>query len=87
MFGVRRLASGVLIGALAGAAACGGPAAPTAQVAPARGMPVIVDTDMASDDIMALAYLLDDPAVSVRPSQSRAPGSRTGCLARGMRCG
>jgi inosine-uridine nucleoside N-ribohydrolase len=66
MFGVRRLASGVLIGALAGAAACGGPAAPTAQVAPARGMPVIVDTDMASDDIMALAYLLDDPAVSVR---------------------
>ena len=66
MLGVRRLASGVLAGVLVGAAACGGPVVPAAQVAPASGMPVIVDTDMASDDIMALAYLLEDPAVSVR---------------------
>jgi pyrimidine-specific ribonucleoside hydrolase len=53
-------------GSLVGAAACGGPVARTAQVAPGRGVLVIVDTDIASDDIMALAYLLEDPAVSVR---------------------
>jgi pyrimidine-specific ribonucleoside hydrolase len=57
------LVGALACGSLAGVAACGGPVAPAA---PARGVPVIVDTDMASDDIMALIYLLEDPAVSVR---------------------
>lgn len=52
----------VMAGALVSSlASCGGAAAP------ARGpAPVIVDTDMASDDIMALCYLLERPDISVQ---------------------
>lgn len=68
MLGVRSV-GGVLAAVLAcssivGVVACGGSAAPPAR--DSRAMPVVVDTDMASDDIMALSYLLEDPAVSVR---------------------
>jgi inosine-uridine nucleoside N-ribohydrolase len=55
---VTVLLAGALLSALA---SCG------AGAAPARGpAPVIVDTDMASDDIMALSYLLDRPDISVQ---------------------
>ena len=55
---VTILLAGVLLSALA---SCGGGAAPAGGPAP-----VIVDTDMAADDIMALCYLLDRPDMSVR---------------------
>ena len=42
------------------------PTAATATPAPTGPTPVIVDTDMSADDIMALLYLLRDPAVDVR---------------------
>jgi pyrimidine-specific ribonucleoside hydrolase len=51
----------VLAGALLSSlASCSGGAAPAGPV------PVIVDTDMSSDDIMALCYLLERPDISVR---------------------
>jgi pyrimidine-specific ribonucleoside hydrolase len=55
---VTVLLAGALLSALP---SCGGGAAPA--VGPA---PVIVDTDMAADDIMALCYLLNRPDISVR---------------------
>jgi inosine-uridine nucleoside N-ribohydrolase len=62
---MRRLLGGLLAVALSGflpaIAGCGG-AAVTAR-GPA---PVIVDTDMGSDDIMALAYLLKRPGLDIR---------------------
>jgi pyrimidine-specific ribonucleoside hydrolase len=52
----------LLAGAMLPAMASCGDAA-----APARGpAPVVVDTDMAADDIMALCYLLERPDISVR---------------------
>jgi inosine-uridine nucleoside N-ribohydrolase len=52
----------VLAGALLSAlASCGQGAAPTGGPTP-----VIVDTDMSSDDIMALCYLLERPDISVQ---------------------
>lgn len=42
-------------------ASCGGGAAPAGGP-----VPVIVDTDMSSDDIMALCYLLEQPGISVQ---------------------
>jgi hypothetical protein len=89
MFRVGRLAAGVLTGALAwgwlaAVAGCGGAAAPVAAAGGA--MPVIVDTDMASDDIMALTYLLEDPAVSVRAVTVEGTGVAHGLPGRGMRC-
>jgi len=65
MYRVGRLVGGLLAAALGAGflpaiAACGG-------ATTARGpVPVIVDTDMSSDDIMALAYLLKQPGISVR---------------------
>ncbi len=65
VYRVGRLVGGVLAAALGAGflpavAACGGGTA-------ARGpVPVVVDTDMSSDDIMALAYLLNQPGISVR---------------------
>jgi inosine-uridine nucleoside N-ribohydrolase len=78
MSGVGRLAGGMLAGALAcgslaGVAGCGGAAAPAQG-----GAPVIVDTDMAPDDIMALAYLLEDPTVSVRAITVEGTGEAHG---------
>jgi hypothetical protein len=62
---MRRLLGGLLAVALSGflpaIAGCGG-AAVTAR-GPA---PVIVDTDMGSDEIMALAYLLKRPGLDIR---------------------
>ena len=56
------LAAVLLAGTLLpGVAACGN-AEPTARTA----RHVIVDTDMSSDDIMALSYLLERPDISVR---------------------
>ena len=52
------LLAGALLCALA---SCGGNATPAGGPAP-----VIVDTDMSSDDIMALCYLLERPDISVR---------------------
>jgi pyrimidine-specific ribonucleoside hydrolase len=46
---------------LAGLAACGSPSPAVGAAAP-----VIVDTDMSSDDIMALTYLLERTDISVR---------------------
>ena len=52
----------LLAGALlASLASCGGGAAPAGGP-----VPVIVDTDMSSDDIMALCYLLERPDLSVQ---------------------
>jgi inosine-uridine nucleoside N-ribohydrolase len=56
--GVTVLLAGALLPALA---SCGGSAAPSAGPAP-----VIVDTDMSSDDIMALCYLVERPDISVQ---------------------
>ncbi|MDO9496405.1 MAG: nucleoside hydrolase [Nocardioides sp.] len=54
------------------ATACGGgdggdtsAGGPTAQ-APGDGVPVVVDTDLALDDLVALAFLLSSPAAEVR---------------------
>lgn len=62
---MRRLLSGllavVLSGFLAVITGCGG-AAVTAR----SPTPVIVDTDMGSDDVMALAYLLKQPGLAIR---------------------
>lgn len=57
----------MMAAALAGAAACGASgsghgAAPRA----ARAVPVVIDTDMSSDDIMALAYLIERHDISIR---------------------
>jgi len=52
------LLAGALVSSLA---SCGGGAAPAGGPAP-----VIVDTDMSSDDIMALCYLLERPDISVQ---------------------
>jgi inosine-uridine nucleoside N-ribohydrolase len=52
------LLAGALVSSLA---SCGGGAAPAGGPAP-----VIVDTDMSSDDIMALCYLLERPGISVQ---------------------
>jgi len=66
MRGIRaRLGRGVIV-LLAGAllpalASCGGGAAPAGGPAP-----VIVDTDMSWDDVMALCYLLERPDISVQ---------------------
>jgi len=62
---VGRLVGGLLAAALSAGflpaiAACGGAATISGRV------PVVVDTDMSSDDIMALAYLLKQPGISVR---------------------
>jgi len=56
---VTVLLAGALLSSLA---ACGGGAAPGGG----GPTPVIVDTDMASDDIMALSYLLERPDISVQ---------------------
>lgn len=61
---MSRAAAITVAGALLPAvAACGGSVTPATPAHAA--MPVIVDTDMASDDIMALCYLLEDPGISV----------------------
>lgn len=54
-------ALGLAAALLPGVTGCGG-----ARPAPSAATAVIVDTDMASDDVMALMYLLDRPDVSVR---------------------
>jgi inosine-uridine nucleoside N-ribohydrolase len=61
-----RLLVGVAIAALV--VSCAGSASTSGRTAAnaAGRTPVIVDTDMGADDVMALLYLLRDPTVSVR---------------------
>ncbi len=87
---LRRLALGVLCGALTvtGCAAPsdadgeavlpGPPTAAPVQMAGAR--PVVVDTDLGGDDLVALAFLLRHPAVDVRAVTVAATGL-AGCAA------
>jgi pyrimidine-specific ribonucleoside hydrolase len=71
---VSRAAAIVVAGAMLPAVAgCDGSAA-TARSA----TPVIVDTDMASDDIMALCYLLERPGISVRAITVEGTGEAHG---------
>lgn len=72
--GLRRATTFLLAGsATLAVASCGGAAAP----APAA-TPVIVDTDMASDDIMALSYLLKLPGISVQAVTVEGTGEAHG---------
>jgi Inosine-uridine preferring nucleoside hydrolase len=74
------LALGVLVCALTGCAApfdddgeVGGAAPPPAPQA-ADAVPVVVDTDLGGDDLVALAFLLRAPAVDVQAVTVAATG-------------
>jgi hypothetical protein len=72
--GLRWAAAVLLTGsAMAPLAACGGTIAHTPTATP-----VIVDTDMASDDIMALSYLLEVPGISVQAITVEGTGEAHG---------
>ena len=66
---VRRACAALLVASLA--TACGGgghetPARGPASTATGGAVPVVVDTDLAVDDLVALAFLLSSPEADVR---------------------
>jgi inosine-uridine nucleoside N-ribohydrolase len=70
MVGVRITSATIALAAVLGLCACtaGHPTtpAPTATPASSAHRPVVIDTDMAGDDIIAIATLLTDPTVDLR---------------------
>ena len=58
VMGVRALVLAIVVAAVLGVSGCGG--------ARVSAVPVIVDTDLSSDDLVALAFLAADPQVDLR---------------------